>query len=218
MTAVVPETLALAAQLRTATSIEHEEAENMGFITQLMGGELPLAALADFHAQHQLIYRALESGGDNLATDPIAQPFLFPQLRRLPALEADLTFLIGADWPEKVEVTKAAAAYAERITSAATWAGGYIAHAYVRYLGDLSGGQAIGRLMQRAYGLKSDGIRFYEFPDVKPKPFKDNYRALLDAAPFSAAEREQIVSEAKVAFQMNTKMFAELGERHYEAD
>ena len=41
-----------------------------------------------------------------------------------------------------------------------------LAHAYVRYLGDLSGGQVIRRRVARAYGLEEDngaGVAFYEF-------------------------------------------------------
>jgi len=49
-----------------------------------------------------------------------------------------------------------------------------IAHAYTRYLGDLSGGQILKRLAQRNYGLKSDGTNFYDFPLVSNmKVFKD---------------------------------------------
>jgi len=77
MTALATDTLALAARLRTATAAEHDEAENMGFITKLMGGELPISALADFHAQHHVIYKALEDAGDRLAGDAIAKPFVF---------------------------------------------------------------------------------------------------------------------------------------------
>lgn len=39
-----------------------------------------------------------------------------------------------------------------------------LAHAYVRYLGDLSGGQIIGGRIRRAYGLKGKaGTAFYDF-------------------------------------------------------
>lgn len=214
MTTIAPETLALAARLRTATSAEHDEAENMSFITKLMGVELPIAALADFHAQHHVIYQALESAGEALDQDPVAAPFLFDELRRIDSLEADLEFLVGTNWRDEVQIAEATHVYADRIREAGKWAGGYIGHAYVRYLGDLSGGQAIGRLMQRAYGLDEDGIRFYRFEGVKPKPFKDNYRALLDAAPFDAEDLDRVVEEAKIAFRLNTAMFAELAKRH----
>jgi hypothetical protein len=39
-----------------------------------------------------------------------------------------------------------------------------LAHAYVRYMGDLSGGQTIKRSIQKAYGLHdSAGVTFYEY-------------------------------------------------------
>jgi heme oxygenase len=41
-----------------------------------------------------------------------------------------------------------------------------LAHAYVRYLGDMSGGQFIRRRIGKAYDLdldRGDGIRFYDF-------------------------------------------------------
>jgi heme oxygenase len=41
-----------------------------------------------------------------------------------------------------------------------------LAHAYVRYLGDMSGGQFIRRRIAKAYNLdpeRGDGIRFYDF-------------------------------------------------------
>jgi heme oxygenase len=44
-----------------------------------------------------------------------------------------------------------------------------LAHAYVRYLGDLSGGQVIRRRVAKAYGLEADGgsgLRFYDFKEL----------------------------------------------------
>lgn len=41
-----------------------------------------------------------------------------------------------------------------------------LAHAYVRYLGDLSGGQVIGARIKKAYGLNGqDGTAFYRFDE-----------------------------------------------------
>ena len=51
------------------------------------------------------------------------------------------------------------------LASSAATAPSLLAHAYVRYLGDLSGGQVIRGRIKRAYGLKGDdGIRFFLFP------------------------------------------------------
>ncbi|HRD62616.1 MAG TPA: biliverdin-producing heme oxygenase, partial [Nocardioides sp.] len=109
----------------------------------------------------------------------------------------------------------AADRYADRIrTAAAEWGGLYVAHHYTRYLGDLSGGQAIGRILDRDFDLGGRGIAFYAFASIpKPKPYKDAYRARLDALGTTPAEKARIVSEVQEAFRLNRALFAELGER-----
>jgi heme oxygenase len=93
--------------------------------------------------------------------------------------------------------------------------GRYVAHSYTRYLGDLSGGQVIGRMVQRHYGVADEGVGFYAFPQIpKPKPFKDLYRERVDALALTPAERELVVEEARAAFRHNRALFAALGEVH----
>jgi heme oxygenase (biliverdin-producing, ferredoxin) len=55
-----------------------------------------------------------------------------------------------------------------------------LSHAYVRYLGDLSGGQIIRKRLVKAYDLPGtgDGVRFYIFSDgngkqADPKEIKE---------------------------------------------
>ena len=139
---------------------------------------------------------------------------MLPELRRVPSLEADLATLAGPTWREELPVLAATKEYVARlegIDDAAT----YLAHAYTRYLGDLSGGQAIARMLQRHYGMTADDLTFYTFTGIeKVKPFKDHYRALIDAAPFTPEERDRVVEEAKVAFDLNAAVFVELGALH----
>ena len=86
--------------------------------------------------------------------------------------------------------------------------GSLSAHHYVRYLGDLSGGQVIGRMMQRHYGVSDECVTFYRFAEIpKTKPYKDNYRAALDALPIDAADRERLLAEATDAFLLNLNLF-----------
>ena len=43
-----------------------------------------------------------------------------------------------------------------------------VAHAYTRYLGDLSGGQILKKIAQRGMGLQgSEGLAFYEFDKIE---------------------------------------------------
>jgi heme oxygenase len=84
-----------------------------------------------------------------------------------------------------------------------------VAHAYTRYLGDLSGGQLLKKIAQRAMNLSSgDGLAFYEFNSISDEQeFKQNYKRAMDSLPLTTDLAEQIVAEANLSFTMNMKMF-----------
>jgi heme oxygenase len=87
-----------------------------------------------------------------------------------------------------------------------------VGHHYTRYIGDLSGGQILKKIAQKAMNLgEHDGLRFYEFDSIPDeKAFKVNYRAVLDGLPIDQATADRIVEEANGAFHYNMKMFQEL--------
>jgi heme oxygenase len=130
----------------------------------------------------------------------------------LPALESDLTFLAGENWREQYSPLPSTLRYVDRInTVAATWNGGFIAHHYTRYLGDLSGGQIIRTLMQRQFGFDTNGVGFYLFDQIaKPKEFKEHYRDELDSVDWSPEERERVIDEVMIAYKFNTELFIDL--------
>lgn len=162
--------------------------------------------------QHYFIYEALEAAGERMRRDRVASVFITDKLTRLPALEADLAFLLGPQWREVIEPLPTTRRYVERINEVgATWAGGFIAHHYTRYLGDLSGGVFIGRVMQRRFGFETNGVGFYLFDDIAdPNAFKNVYREQLDQAPWDDAERERVIDEVLRAYQFNTELFEDL--------
>jgi heme oxygenase len=88
-----------------------------------------------------------------------------------------------------------------------------LAHHYTRYLGDLSGGQAIGVLVRRHYGLTEEQTRFYLFAKIKAVvPFKENYRAAVDNLEITDEELLVLVAEVRAAFKLNQQLFIELGD------
>ncbi|WBQ03990.1 biliverdin-producing heme oxygenase [Kribbella sp. CA-293567] len=202
------------ARLRERSLRMHRDAEGSTYLAALTDGRLDLTAYAALVGQHAVIYQALEQLGDTFADDPIAGRFVFPELARRPQLEADLAFL-RARGILPAAPTEATTRYAERLAELATWPAGFVAHHYVRYLGDLSGGQAIGRLIATAYGLVpgGDGVRFYVFDDVKAKPFKDEYRLLLDAMPLDEREQEEVLDEVLLAYKFNVEVLTSLAEQ-----
>ncbi|AWE49965.1 heme oxygenase (biliverdin-producing) [Streptomyces nigra] len=202
--------------IRTASHEQHMEAEASTFMSDLLGGRLGVDAYARYTEQLWFVYEALESDAGRLTADPVAGPFVRPELFRLAALERDLAHLRGPQWRAGLTALPATRAYADRVRSCAReWPGGFLAHHYTRYLGDLSGGQIIRDRAERTWGFerKGDGVRFYVFEGISnPAAFKREYRALLDGVPADDLEKQRIVAECKKAFALNTAMFQALGE------
>src|SRR5690625_4180166 len=171
--------MTLSELLRTSTRSHHEHAETRSFVTALMRGSLDRAAYVDLARQHHAIYTALEGTGERLASDPHVGRFVMAEILRLGRIEADLTALWGPTWREELPVLGATEAYSQRL-EAITEPAHYLAHAYTRYLGDLSGGQAIAAMLRRHYGLEPGELTFYAFDVGKIKPFKDRYRQMMD--------------------------------------
>lgn len=208
MNAVAPFSTAL----RERSSAAHSARECDGFMTDLVTGAGTRDDYVALIAQHWFIYAALEEAATRMRTAPVASVFVRDHHSRLPALEADLAFLLGSGWRELIHPLPTTQAYVSRIRRvAATWPGGFVAHHYTRFVGDLSGGPSIGRLMQRRFGFETNGIGFLLFGDIAdPKAFKTIYREQLDAAPWDDDEKERVIAEVLVAYRFTTELFADL--------
>ncbi|MFD6897510.1 heme oxygenase (biliverdin-producing) [Rhodococcus sp. NPDC060086] len=206
------EVAGFAERIRIETQQAHADTENSVFVTELLDGKLDAAAHAALIAQTWFVYDVLERIGHTYTDDPIVGPFLSPELLRTSALEADLEFLLGARWRDGLAPLQATIAYVDRLQQvAAVSPEAFLAHHYLRYMGDLSGGQIIRRMLERAYGYDRDGLRFYIFDEIpKTKPFKDSYRAKLDAAPLDGTQQQRVIDEANLVFGLNGALFADL--------
>ena len=197
--------------LRERTWSSHDDSEGATFMSDLLSGKGTREDYVALVVQHFYIYEALEAVADRMKDDAVAGRFIAPQLTRLPALEADLRFLIGPDWRQECSPLPTTRRYVERIQEIAGWAGGFVAHHYTRYLGDLSGGQHIYKVMQKRFGFDTNGIGFYLFDEIaSPKDFKNTYRDELDAVGWDAAERERVIDEVLMAYRFNTELFHDL--------
>ncbi|MBT2511009.1 biliverdin-producing heme oxygenase [Streptomyces sp. ISL-98] len=201
--------------IRVASHEQHTEAETSTFMSDMLGGRLSVDAYARYTEQLWFVYRALEDAAESLRGDPVAGPFIRPELMRAAELERDLAHLRGENWREGLEPLPATAAYARRVTECArSWPAGYVAHHYTRYLGDLSGGQIIRDKAEKTWGFerKGDGVRFYVFESIpNPAAFKRTYRELLDQVNADDLEKQRIIDECKRAFDFNGAVFRELG-------
>ncbi|MEU6095327.1 biliverdin-producing heme oxygenase [Streptomyces sp. NPDC047079] len=216
MNAPQPSRTAFSTLLRTASYDGHREASTSAFITGLLGGSFGVEAYTRYTEQLWCVYEALEGGAERLAGDPVAGPFVRPELFRLAALERDLTHLRGPGWRAGLAPLPATRTYAARVRECAErWPAGYVAHHYTRYLGDLAGGQIIRDTAERTWGFtrKGDGVRFYVFEGIpNPAAFKRAYRALLDGIRADDMEKQRVIAECRQAYALNTAVFRALGE------
>ncbi|QYM77026.1 heme oxygenase (biliverdin-producing) [Leucobacter luti] len=217
----------LSAMLRRVSNRGHrggdEGSAEPRYATAYLRGGLNREGIAAQAAQHFLMYEALEAA-TSTQLEQYGQDFAFamPELRRLPALRADLAHWIGPEW-ETVTRTRYATpgitSYVERLTEvAASSLPHFVAHHYTRYLADLSGGLMIVKMFRDSYSIEGDdGVRFYVFDEIPdPRAFKDTYRALLDEFPFSEADRNSIAEEVQLAYDLNNAAGADLEARFEE--
>eukprot|EP00977_Amphora_coffeiformis_P020315 scaffold8073_cov127-Amphora_coffeaeformis.AAC.3 len=207
--------LPLSVALKTGTVTVHEQAEHVHFIVNLFHGEIHHDMFKKFLGNLYHVYQCLESLLDEVAAvDVNLASCHFPhELNRTSALLEDLDFWMGEGVipppsPATVE-------YMQRMKEIAAGENPLLllAHAYTRYLGDLSGGKILGRVAKRALHVDDpeDGLNFFLFPHVpSAKLFKDTYKAAMDALPLNADQIQALVAESKVAFVLNIRLFEEM--------
>lgn len=203
----------LATQLREGTSKSHTMAENVNFIKSFLGGVIDKGSYTEMLSKLYFVYEAIENAMEKNKEHEYIKPIYFPELNRTESLKEDLIFHYGEDWLENVTLSKATLDYVNRINAISKEKPELlVAHAYTRYLGDLSGGQILKKIAQRSMGLEGNkGLAFYEFNEVSDEAqFKLNYKAALDSLPIKENEASQIIAEANTAFTLNMNIFSEL--------
>nr|QCI07362.1 Heme oxygenase [Leiomenia cribrosa] len=203
----------LAQQLREGTTKSHSMAENVSFVKSFLGGVVDKKSYRKLVANLFFVYTAIEEeiekNKDNLAVHAI----YFPELNRKISLSEDLEYYYGSHWKECVAPSLATKNYIDRIHNIGrNQPELLIAHAYTRYMGDLSGGQILKKIAKSAMQLSgTNGTSFYDFKTIKDdKAFKKVYRDALDNAPINEKQIDEIIAEANIAFNLNMRMFQEL--------
>ncbi len=188
-------------------------AENTGFVSCFLKGVVDKASYRTLVADLWFVYSAMEEEIGKLTDHPVVGPIASPALNRRESLEQDLAFYFGGDWRQQIRATPGAQEYVARLHQVARDCPELlVGHHYTRYIGDLSGGQILKNIAQKAMNLgEHDGLRFYEFDAIDDeKAFKATYRLTLDSLPIDQAMADRIVAEANEAFHCNMKMFQEL--------
>ena len=203
----------LATLLREGTKKAHTMAENVGFVKCFLKGVVEKTSYRKLVANLYFVYSAMEEEMERHRQHPILSKVYFQQLNRQRSLETDLKYYFGSQWRDAIALSPAGEAYVQRIREVSNNEPELlIAHLYTRHLGDLSGGQILKGIAQRAMNLSDgEGTAFYEFEEIPDeKQFKATYRQALNELPIDEATATRIVDEANAAFGMNMKLFQEL--------
>jgi len=179
----------------------------------LVRGQMPLPAYCLLLRNLFAVYAALEPALLRRCGDARIAPVVLPALFRAPALEHDLDVLHGPAWRGDLPELPATRRYVAHLAALeAERPGLLVAHAYVRYLGDLSGGQMLHRIVADSLRLTAGaGTRFYDFGDARQTAdLVGAFRAGLDQLGGSADDNDQVVAEARFAFTLHAELFAQL--------
>jgi heme oxygenase (biliverdin-producing, ferredoxin) len=203
----------LAVKLRTGTQKAHTAAENVGFVKCFLKGVVTKDSFAKALSNLYFVYSEMETALQRHQGHPVVSKMYFPELNRKASLEKDLEYYYGSDWQTLITPSPATQAYIYRIQEISNNTPELlIAHAYTRYMGDLSGGQMFAKIAQTALRLEENqGISFYHFEQIPDKKaFKDKYRQALDSVSVDEATEDRIVAEANNAFRLNMQAAQEL--------
>ena len=156
--------MGLSAQLRAGTRRAHRTVENVAFMRAFLRGTVDGRAYGRLLSFYLHLYTALEEALERHRDHPAIGPIARPELYRREAVLADLAHFAKLH-PIELSASPATRAYVERIgVLADAQPHLLVAHAYTRYLGDLSGGQILRNIVARAFRLSGrDGLGFYDF-------------------------------------------------------
>jgi heme oxygenase len=154
------------------------------------------------------------------STDPLLMKFweLFgKRLKRTDLLISDLEYYYGSNWRSKLNENKLYATdyYTSRLIKVYN-KNPYLllAHAYIRYFGDLNGGRIIRKRFLKNNNL-TEGMYFYTF-STDLKLLKKDYRLFLDKLGWVLSDREKklFLVEVKEGYLLNYSLFTDLFMSH----
>ena len=200
-------------ELKIGTKKSHSAAENTSFVRSFLRGVVSKESYKKLVSDLYFVYSAMEEEVENLKDHPIIGQIQLSDLNRVNALEQDLRFYYGPIWRSLITPSEACNQYVNRIREVAKNEPELlVGHHYTRYLGDLSGGQILKGIAEKALALgDGQGLKFYDFEKIEDaKAYKAGYRGILDGLPITEHQANAIIVEANYAFKLNMDMFNSL--------
>ena len=203
----VVDAIPLSDLLRTGSSSAHALAEKNPLMVALVRGQVRERMYLALLKYLQPIYSSLEASLYIHRRSPVFEGLELAAILRSGPLRADVDFFEGR-LGDSVELPNGGMCfeYAARLEELARQSPELlIAHVYTRYLGDLSGGQMIGKAVRKALNLTGeDGTQFYIFKEIEHTGlYKRRFRQWMDSLLFTDSMKRAICDETVEAFRLN---------------
>jgi heme oxygenase len=159
-------TVGVSKLLKEGTKVAHKAAENVRFVREFIHGNVSRELYQVLVTNLYFIYHEMEEAMKANSEHRVVAAVFFDELLRTESLGKDLAFFLGPDWRSCIRPSPITKAYVDRLSEIrASRPELLVAHAYTRYLGDLSGGQILKRAAVKGLGL-TQGLSFYDFDQI----------------------------------------------------
>ena len=189
----------------------HEMTQNSGFISHLFSGKSSRDEYISYLCGLYPIYHYLEREMRRHASHSMIKPILFSELYRTEAMTHDLDLLLVEDQkrPEELKSTKVYVRRIEELSQNRPELLG--AHAYTRYLADLSGGRFLYKILKDVCKFDDSALAFQKFSAIEDvQKFIDRYHDAMESLPLSSEDRAQFIQEIILAYFFNLNIADEL--------
>lgn len=196
----------LADRMKAATERHHRLAERTGVVREILTKKINRETYLLYLRNLYPVYQAIEKDlSPSSQASKILSPFLNEMLHRTRSIERDLNTISGDRSWKNLALLKASEAYSDHINNQRIYNPvGLLGHIYVRYLGDMNGGQVLELLLKHSLNLPNDAFSFYRYPAVVDiESFRGDYREMFNLSGLSDADDKLIIDTAIKAFEFN---------------
>lgn len=201
----------LSLRLRNETKEAHTAAERSGIMRDVLRGKVSREAYLSLLVNLRALYGELETQLERNRQHTSLNGVDWSALVRVPSLDADIeTFARSVD--SAATLAPSTRAYVEHLKALGEQHPERLfAHAYLRYLGDLYGGQIMKGILQKTFGEQQGGFSFYNFDAIADiSEFKSSFRSAIDVLPTLGYSSDVMVAEAARGYELHAAIFSEL--------
>ncbi|WP_053982547.1 biliverdin-producing heme oxygenase [Niameybacter massiliensis] len=197
--------------IREKTSLLHSAAENTGYIKKLVDGKASIDGYAEYIFNLERMYKAIEDALDQNESNETVKPFVTRELYRSQLMRQDLNFLLG-DQLNSMKLLASTETCISRIEYLSKYNPELVvAYAYTRFLADLFGGRTFLSLLSTTYKVKSEGLNYYQFPEINDlRGYVMKYHNMLAEINLSEEQKRDFINEVNNAYIYNLAISNEL--------